>query len=61
MNPIAGGSEHRERGVDILALEIAVEGVGEQNDFFAVMPGFMPGIARLCNNPPATSASSAAH
>ncbi len=35
MDPIAGGDQHRERGVDIFALEIAIEGVGEQDDFAA--------------------------
>ena len=42
MDPIAGGGQHRERRIDILALEIAIESVGEENDLAgpsAVMPG----------------------
>jgi hypothetical protein len=31
MNAVAGGGEHAERGLDILRLEIAVEGVGEEH------------------------------
>ena len=33
MHAAAGGFEHGERGAEILRLEIAVEGVGEQHDF----------------------------
>ena len=32
MHMVAGGDQHAERRVEILALEIAVEGVGEQHD-----------------------------
>ena len=32
MHAVAGGGEHAERGLDVLRLEIAVEGVGEEHD-----------------------------
>ena len=32
MHGAAGGGQHRERGREVLRLEIAVEGVGEQHD-----------------------------
>ena len=44
MNPIAGRVEHGERGIDILALEIAIEGVGEQDDVSTVCPAVAPDI-----------------
>ncbi len=40
IDPIAGRAQHRTRRIDIFAIEITIEGVGEQNDFFAVVPGF---------------------
>ena len=33
MDAIAAGDQHAQRGVEIFALEIAVESVGEQHDF----------------------------
>ena len=39
---IAARREHSERGIDVLALEVAVEGVGEQHDLSfaaAILPG----------------------
>ena len=32
MHRVAGGVQHRHGGVEVLALEVAVEGVGEQDD-----------------------------
>ena len=47
MHRVAAGSEHADRRVEILALEVAVESVGEEHDLPAlstVMPGLVPGI-----------------
>ena len=38
MNAITGGVEDGERGVEVLALEIAIEGIGEENDVSTVRP-----------------------
>src|SRR6185437_5925677 len=55
MDLIAASVQHRDRGVEVLALEVAIEGIGEEYDFFllirltlsAVMPGLVPGIHAL--------------
>ena len=60
MHAVAGGLEHRERGVEILALEIAVEGVGEQHDLAAVVPLGAPAVGSREHSPCATPAACAA-
>ena len=47
MHVVAGGAEHGERGVEILALEQAIEGVGEQHDFAQRLAGGLA-AARIC-------------
>ena len=42
---ISAGGKHRERGVDIFALEIAIEGVGEQDDVTFAPPS-CPALCR---------------
>jgi hypothetical protein len=32
MHAITAGGEHRERGIQILAFEIAIEGISEEDD-----------------------------
>src|SRR6185312_16711318 len=39
VHAIAGGLEHAPRGVEILALEIAVEGVGKEHHLLALARG----------------------
>ncbi|GMO16202.1 hypothetical protein BwSH20_64490 [Bradyrhizobium ottawaense] len=46
MHAIAAGREHAERGVEVLALIDAVEGIGEQHDLAAGLraKGFRPAV-----------------
>ena len=57
MHAITGGLQHRQGGVEILTLEIAVEGIGEENDLarcsgrlavFRVAQRYCAAISEVC-------------
>ena len=44
MYPIARRPQHAERRIEILALEIPIERVGEHDNFLAALPDLVPGV-----------------